>query len=533
MQGTTPLETAAIYRILIAFIHSAYLHQAPPQDVAALENWERIWQEQNFDEEIINMYCDHSKQLFNLFDDTRPFFQDQNLMGKEESISSLMAHISSGADATLFNHNTNASSIRLGFDQAARAVITIQSFGLAGTKGSQVSFNDAPCARGIMFFVEGNTLFETLMLNLFERDLRSHRMKQRDKDAPAWEQSNPFASDPLRPYGLLDHLTWHNRRICLVKPIDNDNLVTQMIYAPGLKTSDPKKTVRDVFNPFHHWRAKAGVDETGEKSDRSHSPLVFRQDKALWRDSAVLFELPSDDDSRDKPPASLAWVRELAEEGIVPYEQSYRLLAVGACTKPGQDKTFFYRAESLPLPMKYLDRSLSELISDLGTATKQAEDVGKLLNRCAFLLAWLIRTPSTPDTQFNESNKDFEKQELIDAKFARGKNERSKDREAQQVYQLFSAFGVERLYWSQLEAHFYRLIQDLPNDPEAAKEKWREYLKRIARAAFNQAITYAGTDRRAQRAIVKAEEQFQFGLARLLNIKRVDSMNGGETNVTN
>ncbi len=151
---STPVETAAIYRILIAFIHSAYLHQAPPQDVAALENWERIWQEQNFDEEIINMYCDHSKQLFNLFDDTRPFFQDQNLMGKEESISSLMAHISSGADATLFNHNTNASSIRLGFDQAARAVITIQSFGLAGTKGSQVSFNDAPCARGIMFFVE-------------------------------------------------------------------------------------------------------------------------------------------------------------------------------------------------------------------------------------------------------------------------------------------------------------------------------------------------------------------------------------------
>lgn len=533
LQGTTPLETAAIYRILIAFIHSGYLHQSPPRDVATLENWRRMWQQQSFDVEIINTYCDRSKPLFNLFDDTRPFFQDAKLIGREESVSSLMAHISSGADATLFNHNSNASSIRLGFDQAARAIVTIQSFGLAGTKGSQVSFNDAPCARGIMFFVEGNTLFETLMFNLFERDLRSHRMKQRDKDGPAWEHSNPFVNDPLRPYGLLDHLTWHNRRIRLVEPIGNDDLVTQMIYAPGLKTSDPKKSVRDVFNPFHHWRAKAGTDEASEKSERSHSPLVFRQDKVLWRDSAVLFELPSDDDSRDKPPAPLVWVRQLAEDGLVPYERSYRLLAVGACTKPGQDKTFFYRAESLPLPMKYLDRNSSELIGDLGISTKQAEDVGKLLNRCAFLLAWLIRSPSTPDTQFDESDKDFEKQELIDAKSTRGRNNKSKDREAQQVYQLFSAFGVDRLYWSQLETHFYHLIQDLPNDPKAAKGKWRDHLKRVARAAFNQAVAYAGADRRAQRAIVKAEEQFRIGLARLLNIKQTDPIPGGENNVTN
>jgi hypothetical protein len=101
------------------------------------------------------------------------------------------------------------------------------------------------------------------------------------------------------------------------------------------------------------------------------------------------------------------------------------------------------------------------------------------------------------------------------------------------VYQLCSSFGVERLYWSQLEAHFHRLIQDLPNDPEAAKEKWRGHLKRVANATFKQALAYAGADRRAQRAIVKAEEQFRFGLAQLLNIKQTDSTNGGETNVAN
>lgn len=530
VQGTTPLETAAIYRLLIAFIHSAYAHQEFPQDVSDIETWKQAWEQRSFDESVIAYYCDKYKAYFNLFDSMRPFYQDPELTGKPESVSSLMSHIASGADATLFSHNTQANSIQLTLDQVACAIVTIQAFGLAGTKGSNASFNDAPCARGIMFFIEGDTLFETLMLNLPELDLRSHRLKLRVKDCPAWEQPNSFVSDSQRPYGLLDHLTWHNRRIHLIEPEKGSNLVKDMIYAPGLKTYDPKtKAVREVFNPFHHWKAKAEDSDMRDQSGRSHSPIVFRQDKALWRDSAVLFELSSASDQRNKPPAALSRVRTLAAEGIVPYEQTYRLLAIGACTKPGQDKTFFYRMENLPLPMKYLDHTQSQLVSDLGTALELAEKTGKLNNRCAFLLAWLIRSPSTPDKSFDESDKKFGEQTRIDNKMSSGKNDKSKDREAQQVYQLFSSFGVERLYWSQLEVHFQRLIQDLPTEPEAAKETWRKHLKRVARTSFKQAITYAGADRRAQRAIVKAEEQFRIGLANLLNVKPINSTNGGNT----
>jgi hypothetical protein len=225
----------------------------------------------------------------------------------------------------------------------------------------------------------------------------------------------------------------------------------------------------------------------------------------------------------------VGWLADLSGRSPKALEENrqYRLMALGlAKSRASLD---FLRAESLPLPIEFLANE--DFVSDLSTALEFSEKTGKLLNRCAFLLAWLIHTPSTPNKNFDELDKKFDEQTRIDDKINRGRNDKSKDREAQHIYQLFSSFGVERLYWSQLEAHFHRLIQDLPSDPEAAKEKWRAHLKRVANAAFYQAIAYAGTDRRAQRAIVKAEEQFRFGLAQILNINQSDTLTGGETNV--
>jgi CRISPR system Cascade subunit CasA len=533
IQGSTPLETAAIYRLLIAVIHSVYAFQNPERGISEIETWSNAWNEKQFNENYVSAYCSKYEMYFNLFDTKKPFFQDVTLRGKPESISSLMTHVASGADATLFSHNTQTRPIQLTLDQAARAVITIQAFGLAGTKGSAVSFNDAPCARGVMFFIEGNTLFETLMLNLMEYDLRSYRLKQREGDSPSWEQSDPFIDDPRRPYGLLDHLTWHNRRIRLVEPENGGDLVRDMLYAPGMKTYDPKtKSVREVFNPFHHWRAKTDNIKRKE-TDRSHSPISFRADKALWRDSCVLLELPSDDEQRDKPPATLAWVRELANQNLIPLEYSYRLLAIGACTQPGQDKTFFYRAESMPLPIKYFDQTQVNLIKKLGAEIALAEKVGKLLNRCAYLIAWLVYNPATPEEKFAEPDKTFDEQTLIDNKLRAGQNEKGKDHEAQQAYQLFSSFGVERLYWSQLEAPFYRFLQNLPDQGETALNEWRKHIRRTARAAFTQAQQYAGNDRRSLRASVQAEAQFERGLAWLLNVPQPQTNPGGDTHDTN
>lgn len=77
-------------------------------------------------------------------------------------------------------------------------------------------FSDAPWSKGIIFFVQGNNLKETLFLNLLaypnpERGFISDD----DDDAPTWEQANPFAAKNGDPLGYLDYLTWQNRRILL------------------------------------------------------------------------------------------------------------------------------------------------------------------------------------------------------------------------------------------------------------------------------------------------------------------------------
>jgi len=529
IRGDTPLETVALHRLLLTVLHRVF---GPKGRSEWLALWKR--KENGFELTPLEKYWTTWKGKFNLFDERYPFLQiaDQKKLGDADTVNKMVLHLTQ--DATLFQHTLNSpiGGAELTPAQAARAVLTVQAFAL----GYQL-FVDGPCAKGAVFLVWGDSLYETLVLNLSRYPEEEGDYPSTTDDAPAWEIDSPFkvkfeggtisrdastkkdASGKQKlkfeghtPLGQLDYLTWHNRKIKLLpEETQTGVVVRQIAWAPGMRLAD------EVTDPMQtHFKPE----------NRGYIALSFNTDKALWRDSETLLRL-ADDSKKYRPIKAVKWLSLISrfEPTILP--KTLRLAAFGMAKN--QAKVEFLSAETNPLPLDYLQRD--DLLPHISTALEFAEKTGKLLNRCAFLLAWLIHTPSTPDKNFDELDKKFEEQTRIDDKFARGRNDKSKDREAQQVYQLFSSFGVERLYWSQLEAHFHRLIQDLPGDPEAAKEKWRAHLKRVARAAFNQAIAYAGADRRAQRAIVKAEEQFRFGLAQILNINQSDTLTGGETNV--
>lgn len=513
IQGSTPLETASLYRLLIAVVHTIYKFNGK-------QAYTELWKCEQIDNELIESYLRRHDERFYLFHPEFPFFQNGQMAERNaESISSLMAHLASGDDATLFEHTTRAKDLALKPDQAARALVAIQAFGLCGTKDKGLPFADAPCARGITFFIEGNTLFETLKLNMIDDDLREYRLKRHEDDQPVWEMDEPYKDDPRRPYGILDHLTWPNRSIKLIPLGDSvDNvIVKQMLYAAGLKTLDTKsKSVRDVFNPFHHWQAN--TNKQANEESRSHFSVIFREGRALWRDSSILLQVSKgENDGRDKSPWVIRNLQDLANSGKVEWGDTYRLLAFGACTKPGQDKTFFYRAEKLPLPLAYLKQAAEDLLSRITDSVRNTQQIADDLRRACFLLAWLHLYPNTETNKF-VNDKGFFDQSKIESKIAKGRNEKSDDKEAQSSYKLYLSWNSDRTYWSRLEPHFHTLLLDLPKEVETAMQTWRNHLRRSAQAAFAYAESCAGSDLRSQRACAKARDFFELHLNMALKV---------------
>lgn len=526
IRGDTPLETAVLHRLLLTILHRVF---GPKDRQAWLSLWNR--KDTGFDDKLIETYIKTWKHKFDLFDPAFPFFQvaDQKQLGKEDTVNKMVMQLTT--DSTLFQHTLNSLSggAELSCAQAARALITVQSYAL----GYQL-FVDGPCSKSIVFLVLGNTLFETLVLNLSRYPEEDGDYQSTSDDAPAWETESPFKVsldgnsisrdvsmvngkqryEEHTPLGQLDYLTWHNRKIKLIPEMTSKGVIVRKIaWAPGMRLKG------DVADPM----------QTYFKTDNlGYVAMPLNPDRALWRDSETLLRM-ADDGQGFRLIKSVKWLSLISVSHPEVLPQTLRLTAFGSVKN--RASLDFIRAESFPLPVEFLENK--DHVSNLRSALELAEKTGKLLNRSAFLLAWMIRSSTTSDKNFDDTDKSFDEQSKIDGKIALGKNDRSRDREAQQIYQLFSSFGVERIYWSQLEIHFHRMIQDLPSQSDRAKDQWRNQLKRVANAAFTQAILYAGADLRAQRAIVKAEEQFQFGMTRLLNVQKHDSANGGKTHDTN
>jgi len=480
IRGDSPLETAALHRLLLAVLHRVFGPKGWPA-------WNQLWQRGQFDMSRLDAYLGRRQihQRFDLFDPKRPFYQARDPRASEKSVISMVLEMASGNNATLFDHSTEGGNVVLSPAQAVRALLASQAFGIGGLSGLSDKFTDAPCAKGIIFLASGSNVFETLMLSL----VRYHGddpIPNEPDDCPSWEMDDPFKPDRTQPKGYLDYLTWQNRRIWLFpEQAANGIVVRHMCWAPGLRLDAER------LDPMKQYL----VDE-----QEGLHPLLFKPDRALWRDSATLFRW----NDKNKPPRVVKWLADLAQQGFIDANRQYRLMALGmAKDRASLD---FFRAEALPLSLSFL--TIEDRLGDLATALESAEKIGWLLRSTTFMLARLILNPKLT----NEALKSDPRKE-----------------ERERVQPLSTSWGTERYFWSGLELHFHRLVQDLPMDSPAALKAWRAQLRRAARAAFKQAEDYAGADRRAQRAIVQARDEFDFGLRRILTEpNEADSTNGGE-----
>lgn len=470
LSGESPLVIVALHRLLLTVLHRVF----GPSGWGA---WTALWEHQptGFDLDKLNAYFDQPEiyERFYLFRPERPFMQAADPRVKAKSITAMIHDVASGNNATLFDHHLDEEGIGLTQAQAARYLLAAQAFGLAGLSGLDDKFSYAPCVGGVLFLLQGDSLFETLLLNLVQYPSPNFFTPVSTHDKPSWEQDAPFAKRTL-PYGYLDYLTWQNRRILLTPPTDGDDKVRTITLAPGLKLDGA------VYEPMKHYRYVDKADKT-----RAPMPLRFNEERALWRDSSALFRIRKEDQGNFQPPRVLVWNAELTNEGYLP-QRSRSLLALGMAND--QAKTEFFRAERMPLLPEYLqDPNQVGHLQDLLTL---AENISNQLWGATNTLACYLVKP-----EYDPAN--------------RNSRPRRED-----IDPLLGSWGVLRHYWSRLESPFQQVIVDLPSKLNETVAFWQEILQNTARDALTHVADNLETTPRALKATVKALGQLESGLVK-------------------
>ncbi len=487
--GETPIVTGSLYRFLLVLIQSALRDpQSPlpgPQDEEA---WFALWEEGGLAEAVLP-YLEKYRDHFDLFHPEHPFLQGEPdlTLVKPVSTIDLVPHLAYGA--TLFDHSLKADDFALTPAEAARWLVAFQHFALGGVvpgKKKTVSAADAPCARAILFIVEGDSLFETLMLNLLRYpDAKLLGFPIEEEDRPFWERDDPF--EAREPQGYLDYMTWPSRRVRLypARTEEGKVIVPRFAVSPGLRVQVvTKQDPLRYHDPMQHYR---------QKRAKGWVPLAFREDRALWRDSSTILELRRKDEA--EPPKALLWLNILSEQQGLPVHTMLRLAALGASTKSGQKLTYFYRHERLPLPTDYLRKP--ELVETLRLALDQAEKVGAQLWGATRTLATCYLVPESCGGTGGEEKRQPKKEDIDP---------------------LLAQWAVERDYWGSLTLPFYEVMEQLPQEgSRAIMERWKAQLRDAARQAFDRIARDLGETPRALKAAITARGQLEGGLVKVLD----------------
>ena len=499
----SPLVTTALHRLLLAILHRVL---DGPRDMDA---WAELWSAGRLPEERLRAYFARWRDRFDLFSETRPFFQSTAFQDEKPSpIQQLVHEAATGNNATLFDHTAARTGIAP--DAAARYLVTIQDYALAGGNSQPFYFVDAPIARGYTVRAQGATLFETLLLNALVYNT-DRPFARSGEDLPAWEQEQPAEPkrEGTRPRGYVDYLTFQPRRVRL---IECDGLVHEMLYRQNLVV------LPEILDPFKAYFVR------DEKVGWQHR--LLNPDRAIWRDSAAIFA-PSDAKPqssvkamRGEPAGELRWKRpllfdhlaeigELRRNGAITAAAVYPLVVAGAALVPQKSTVLLWRQERQPLPLAYLEEGDDgeKLRGALKGALDTAEAVATALDRRMWTLASYVLAPA------QDASADAAKP----------------DRDA--VTRLRNGFRPGLHFWQRLDDVFSPFLEALaePSFDEygetvfgaTALPRWRGDVRRAAEEAYAEATSELVETPRAFKAVAVAERGLIYDLRRLLGERDV------------
>lgn len=463
LAGELPTQDVAVLRLLLAVLYTVFSRvdvqgenapiSAGMEPDLALNRWESLWQLKHFPVQPITTYLEKWHERFWLFHPERPFWQvPQAKIGTAYSAAKLNGEISeSGNKLRMFTAYSGTGKSELSYAQAARWLLYVNGFDdtSAKPKGKGLPSTGAGWLGKLgLILAQGNTLFETLMLNLV---LLKDGEQPWQPPLPCWELPEARSAERTeipQPDDLAALLTLQSRRL--------------LLHQEGGKVIGYTLLGGDFFereNAFCEqmtvWRA-VPAPKNGPVSylPKRHDPA-----KQFWREfpSAFLQE------SGGRRPGVVRWVEELtrSNDAILDRKTLIRFQITGVGYG---DKDFFVTdtfSDSLTFHAALLDelgrRWRQKIADEIDRCEKLADAVGNLARN-------LDIAASDPD-------------------HASKKN---------------SAKAAQEQFYFRLDQPFRRWLCDIDPawDGETAEEyvrQWRADAKRISQTLGRQLVDQSGS----------------------------------------
>ncbi|MFE2302668.1 type I-E CRISPR-associated protein Cse1/CasA [Streptomyces sp. NPDC059445] len=387
--GDLPTQEFALIRMLLALAHDVF---DGPRDI---DHWDDLRSDPDCFAPV-PAYLDRHRERFDLLHPQTPFFQTAGLRTAKDEVFPLNRMVADVPNGEPFFTARMPGVEHLSFAEAARWVVHAHAYDTSGIKTGAVGDDRVkggkvyPLGTGWAgalggIFVEGDTLRETLLLNLVAAD--TGELDIASDDRPAWrrEPCEP-GSAPRSATGPRDLYTWQSRRLRL----HHDG---QHVHGVVLGYGDPLAS-RNTHQrePLTSWRrSKAQEKKLGQVPvylPREHDPA-----RAAWRGLESLVAdrtetMQGQEAASYLRPGVLEWIARLVSDGQLQRNYLVRARVIGAVYGTQQSVIDDIVDDHLAMPVILLhrqDRSYAR------QAIGAAEDADRAVRALGDLAADLAR----------------------------------------------------------------------------------------------------------------------------------------------
>ena len=278
---------------------------------ALYQTWIDIWNAKEFPK-VVYEYLEKWRERFFLYDDKYPFFQvtkeviEKDAAGGGEfygkNINRLVSE--SNNKQAYFSPKDESYKEYIVDDELARWLITLQ--GYIGTSDKKKVGSAKTYSKGWLYdlggvYLQGNNLFETLMLNFVIAHNENNNLLKTQK--PCWEAETIEKNIELYFHNGIDNIASLYTAWCREIFIDpnrtkEDKFVCFIAKLPEIEHSDA------FLEPMTVWK----YNDTGEYKDK-YRPRKHDANKSMWRNFGLLTGVGEG----TRKPGVIEWINKLCD----------------------------------------------------------------------------------------------------------------------------------------------------------------------------------------------------------------------------